>query len=165
MQDLASRPTGWGGPTVEPPTVAEVEAAAERIREVVVHTPLIPFYSGKEKTGILLKPEIFQPIGSFKLRGVFNWAAALTPAERQRGLSTISSGNTAQALGLLGPAFRRPRPHPATRHGAGRQDRGPPELRRRYGPGAVRRSHGLPAWRPAGSRSRTALSARLTTRG
>ena len=105
MQDLASRPTGWGGPTVEPPTIAEVDAAAERIRGVVVHTPLVPFYSGKEKTGILLKPEIFQPIGSFKLRGVFNWAAALTPAERQRGLSTISSGNTAQALGYSARHF------------------------------------------------------------
>lgn len=105
MQDLASRPTGWGGPIVEPPTVAAVAAAAERIGEVVVHTPLVPFYSGKEATGILLKPEIFQPIGSFKLRGVFNWAAALTPEERQRGLSTISSGNTAQALGYSARHF------------------------------------------------------------
>jgi threonine dehydratase len=105
MKDLASRPTGWGGPIVEAPTVAAVDAAAERIGEVVVHTPLVPFYSGKEKTGILLKPEIFQPIGSFKLRGVFNWAAALTPDERQRGLSTISSGNTAQALGYSARHF------------------------------------------------------------
>ena len=66
MKDLASRPTGWGGPIVEAPTVAAVDAAAERIGEVVVHTPLVPFYSGKEAIGILLKPEIFQPIGSFQ---------------------------------------------------------------------------------------------------
>ena len=105
MTDLANRPTGWGGPIVKAPGVAEAGEAAQRIGEVAVHTPLLPFYSGGKETGILLKPEIFQPIGSFKLRGVFNWAAALTPAERQRGLSTISSGNTAQALGYTARHF------------------------------------------------------------
>jgi len=53
----------------------------------------------------LLKPEVLQPIGSFKLRGVYNWAACLTAEERERGLTTFSSGNTAQALGYVGRLF------------------------------------------------------------
>jgi threonine dehydratase len=46
----------------------------------------------------LLKPEIFQAVNSFKLRGVFNAVASLSPEEKNRGLSTVSAGNTAQAL-------------------------------------------------------------------
>lgn len=105
MDDLAKRPTGWGGPTVEAPTLGELEAATDRIRDVANHTPLLPFHNGEEETSILLKAEIFQPIGSFKLRGVFNWASALLPEDRERGLSTISSGNTAQALGYTARHF------------------------------------------------------------
>jgi len=99
------RATGWGGTPVSPPDLSEIEAAAERLEDVIVRTPLVPLHSYDAKTDILLKPEILQPIGSFKVRGVYNWAACLTEAERKNGLSTISAGNTALALGYTARLF------------------------------------------------------------
>jgi threonine dehydratase len=80
------------------PTLAEIEAARERLRGVAVRTPLVPLHTYDNRRDILLKPESLQPIGSFKLRGVFNAVASLTDEQRSAGLSTTSSGNTAQAL-------------------------------------------------------------------
>jgi threonine dehydratase len=47
---------------------------------------------------LYLKLETFQPVGSFKIRGIFNAVAALSESEQRRGVSTVSAGNTAQAL-------------------------------------------------------------------
>lgn len=79
------------------PTVPEVEAAARLLHGVIVRTPLVPL-SGTDRANIWLKPEIHQPVGSFKLRGVHHAVARMTAEERRRGLSTVSAGNTAQAL-------------------------------------------------------------------
>jgi threonine dehydratase len=51
---------------------------------------------------IMLKPEIFQPIGSYKIRGVYNWALRLEPEERAKGISTVSAGNMAIAVAYVG---------------------------------------------------------------
>jgi len=96
-------PPSWGGDPVPRPTLEKIREAAGRIRDVAVRTPTLP-YRGKEDD-IFLKLEILQPIGSFKLRGVYNWAASLTDAERARGISTTSAGNTAQALGYVARLF------------------------------------------------------------
>ncbi|MCO5175419.1 MAG: pyridoxal-phosphate dependent enzyme [Thermomicrobiales bacterium] len=80
------------------PTLDDIRAAAARIEGVVVRTPLIPLHSYGKPSSIYLKPETLQPIGSFKLRTVFNAVAAKSEEERARGLSTTSAGNTAQAL-------------------------------------------------------------------
>ncbi len=45
-----------------------------------------------------MKPESFQPIGSFKLRGAYNKVASLTPEQLRRGVITYSSGNHAQGV-------------------------------------------------------------------
>ncbi len=100
--------TGWGGPPVSAPALGNIEAAARGMSGVVVRTPLVPLHSYESDTRIWLKPEILQPIGSFKLRGVYNWAASLSPQDRARGLSTTSSGNTAQALGYVARLFGAP---------------------------------------------------------
>ena len=97
--------TGWGGPPVRAPDLADIESAAKGMTQVVVRTPLVPLHSYDTDTQIWLKPEILQPIGSFKLRGVYHWAANLSPHQRERGLSTTSSGNTAQALGYVARLF------------------------------------------------------------
>jgi threonine dehydratase len=84
-------------------TLAEIRAAAQRIANVIVHTPLVrsPFEgvagrgTGKE---IFLKAESLQPIGSFKLRGAANKILQLSPAEIRRGVITYSSGNHAQGV-------------------------------------------------------------------
>jgi threonine dehydratase len=87
------------------PTLEQVYAAADRLKGVAVRTPLVPLHSFANDRSIFLKLENLQPIGSFKLRGIFNAVAARTPEERARGLSTTSSGNTAQALAWAGRYF------------------------------------------------------------
>jgi threonine dehydratase len=64
----------------------------------VRHTPLVPADERFGLRDLHLKLETFQPVGSFKLRGVFNAVAALPEEERRRGVLTVSAGNTAQAL-------------------------------------------------------------------
>ena len=99
------RPTGWGGPPLVPPGPADAEAAARRIRGVAVRTPLLQLSGSPPEAPIFLKPEVLQPSGAYKLRGVCNWAASLTPEERARGFCTHSSGNTALALGHVARLF------------------------------------------------------------
>lgn len=43
-----------------------------------------------------------------KIRGVYNWAASLEPEKRALGISTISSGNMAQAVAYVGNLFNIP---------------------------------------------------------
>src|SRR2546425_7307381 len=49
---------------------------------------------------VFLKCESFQRAGAFKFRGAYNAISRLSPAERQRGVLTYSSGNHAQAIAL-----------------------------------------------------------------
>jgi len=81
-------------------TRADVERAAERIRGQVVHTPLVLSRKLGDLCGCqaLFKLENFQMTGSFKERGALNKLLSLSPAERQRGVVTASSGNHAQGL-------------------------------------------------------------------
>jgi len=104
----AKRPTGSGGPPVRAPSLPEIRAAAKRLSDVAVRTPLVPLHSFETTLDIWLKPEILQPVGSYKLRGVYNWAASLSEGERERGFSTHSAGNTAQALGYVARLFNVP---------------------------------------------------------
>ena len=86
-------------------TLDAIQRAADRLKNVVIHTPLVPLHSYETDQGVMLKPETLQPVGSFKLRGVFNAVASLSREQRQRGISTISAGNTAQALGWTARYF------------------------------------------------------------
>jgi len=96
------RPTGWGGDLVEPPGLDEVREAATRIAELVVRTPLLLMQGDDDGADLYLKPEVLQPVGSFKIRGVGNWALGLGAEERRPGIATTSAGNTALALGYMG---------------------------------------------------------------
>ncbi|MDE0121597.1 MAG: threonine/serine dehydratase [bacterium] len=80
--------------------LADIRAAAERIRGTVVRTPLIPDLDLSEAVGaeVRLKCESLQKAGAFKARGACNFLARLTPAELERGVITYSSGNHAQAV-------------------------------------------------------------------
>jgi threonine dehydratase len=84
------------------PTIEGFRKASERIKNVAMRTPLIPLRWYDENPNILLKPEIFQPIGSYKIRGVYNWAKRLEPEKRAKGISTISAGNMAIAVAYVG---------------------------------------------------------------
>src|SRR6185436_16323188 len=87
---------------VQRPGRAELEAAAAIVREVAVRTPLVPLHGSE---GILLKPEILQPAGSFKIRGIYHAVQRLGGEARRRGLSTVSAGNTAKALAWCARRF------------------------------------------------------------
>ena len=93
--------TGSGGPPIPPPSIRDVQEAAGRIRDVALRTPLLRYRTTEPGEPVWLKAECLQPAGSFKLRGVLNWARSLSKAELARGLSTQSAGNTAQALGYV----------------------------------------------------------------
>ena len=79
-------------------TLDDIEQARTRVRGVAVHTPLVLSHKTDGDTAAYFKPEGFQPIGSFKIRGAYNRLAALTPQERELGVIAYSSGNHAQGV-------------------------------------------------------------------
>lgn len=81
-------------------SLQSIQAAAREIAGKLHRTPLLSSRSLSERAGarVFLKAECFQKTGSFKVRGVFNRIAHLTPEEKQRGLVGVSAGNHAQAL-------------------------------------------------------------------
>ncbi|WP_328989403.1 threonine/serine dehydratase [Kribbella sp. NBC_01245] len=84
--------------------LADVRAAAERVGEVAVRTPLLPF-PGDPDRRLWLKPESLQVIGAFKVRGAFNAIATLDDERRRRGVIAYSSGNHAQAVAYSAHRF------------------------------------------------------------
>ena len=81
-------------------TIDDVLAAQQVIAGRLHRTPLIGSAALSARIGapLYLKLESWQKTGSFKPRGVLNKIAALSQAERERGLVTASAGNHAQAL-------------------------------------------------------------------
>ncbi len=81
-------------------TIDDVVAAQHVIAGRLHRTPLISSATLSARIGapLYLKLESWQKTGSFKPRGVLNKIAALSQAERERGLVTASAGNHAQAL-------------------------------------------------------------------
>src|SRR6187399_3601437 len=83
---------------VRPIELSEIRAARERIVKTIVRTPLIRLELGPEFPDIRLKLENLQPINAYKLRGAANAVAALSEADRKRGVWTISAGNAGQGV-------------------------------------------------------------------
>ena len=75
-----------------------IQAAAVRIADAVVRTPLLRFPIDDAPAEIYLKLENLQPIGSFKLRGAGNAMALADRAELAAGVYTASAGNMAQGV-------------------------------------------------------------------
>ena len=80
----------------------DVAAAAARIAGAARQTPVMTSRTLDERlrATVFLKCESFQRAGAFKFRGAYNAISRLSPAERQRGVLTYSSGNHAQAIAL-----------------------------------------------------------------
>ena len=76
------------------------EAARARIAGSVHRTPLVHSRTLSDRVGapVYLKCENLQKTGAFKVRGALHRLLRLTPDERDRGVSTISAGNHAQAV-------------------------------------------------------------------
>lgn len=83
-------------------SLADVLAAADRIRPFVRHTPVHTSGTMDALAGrkLFFKCENFQTTGSFKYRGATNAVQKLDAATASRGVVTHSSGNHAQALAL-----------------------------------------------------------------
>ncbi|MFO1335279.1 MAG: threonine ammonia-lyase [Piscinibacter sp.] len=81
-------------------TLAEVEAAAQRLRGEVVDTPCLHSRTLSAIAGceVALKFENHQFTASFKERGALNKMAQLSAAERAAGVLAVSAGNHAQGV-------------------------------------------------------------------
>lgn len=81
-------------------SVDDVRAAAERLVDVAVRTPLERSDRLSEAAGadVWLKREDLQPVRSYKLRGAYNFIASLTSEERARGVVCASAGNHGQGV-------------------------------------------------------------------
>src|SRR5438132_1984363 len=88
-------------------SLADVRAAADRIRPHVLKTPTL---SGEPIGGpaIWLKAENLQRTGSFKVRGAVNAILQLTPEQRRRGVITLSAGNAGLGLAYAAQLFQIP---------------------------------------------------------
>lgn len=84
--------------------LADIEAAAERLSDIVVRTPLIQSAELNEIAGgkVWLKPECLQTIGSFKIRGAYNLMSQLPADRASKGVVAWSSGNHAQGVAAAG---------------------------------------------------------------
>ncbi len=89
------------------PTIADVRAAAERIKGIAVRTPLLRSDALDEVLGAkaFVKAENLQRGGAFKMRGAANAIAALAPEVRERGVIAYSSGNHAIAVSTAAKLF------------------------------------------------------------
>ncbi len=83
-------------------SLADIEAAAGRLKGQALETPLLEFEALNDRMGlrVLLKAETLQRVGAFKFRGAYNRLVQLTPDERARGVVAFSSGNHAQGVAL-----------------------------------------------------------------
>ncbi|GAB3129370.1 threonine ammonia-lyase [Novispirillum itersonii] len=81
-------------------SVDQIQAAATRIQDAVVRTPLLtsPQLDALAGCRVFLKAESLQRTGSFKYRGALNTMLSLTAEERGRGVITYSAGNHGQAV-------------------------------------------------------------------
>lgn len=80
-------------------TLADIEAARERVAPVVKPTPIDSSATLSRMAGrtLLFKPEQVQRTGSFKIRGAFNFISRLPPGGE---VVAASAGNHAQGVAL-----------------------------------------------------------------
>jgi len=85
-------------------TVADIEAAADRLAGIAVETPLLQCAELDAIVGgtVLLKAECWQRTGSFKIRGAYNLLRQLTAEQASCGAVAWSSGNHAQGVAAAG---------------------------------------------------------------
>jgi threonine dehydratase len=86
--------------TATAPTLADIEAARERLAGRARATPVYGSETFSRITGarVWLKAENLQRTGSFKIRGAVNKIAQLGEAERAAGVIAASAGNHGQAV-------------------------------------------------------------------
>jgi threonine dehydratase len=84
------------------PNLKDVEAASEKLKEVVSLTPLSKNerYSNQFECNVLFKREDLQQVRSYKIRGAYNKMSSLNEVEIENGIVCASAGNHAQGVAL-----------------------------------------------------------------
>lgn len=93
-------PSSSSSPAASLVTLDAIREAQGAIASRVHLTPVAgsAYLSSRAGARVVLKLELFQKTGSFKVRGVINTLRQLSPEERSRGVISLSAGNHAQAL-------------------------------------------------------------------
>ena len=83
-------------------TLDDFRTVRERIAPHIKHTPLLTSRQLSERTGydMRLKAEMFQRVGSYKIRGPLNKFALMPEEQKRRGVVCSSAGNHAQGVAL-----------------------------------------------------------------
>ena len=83
-------------------SLADFQAVRDRIAPHIKHTPLLTSRQLSELTGhdVRLKAELFQRVGSYKIRGPLNKFALMPDEQKRRGVVCSSAGNHAQGVAL-----------------------------------------------------------------
>ena len=82
--------------------LSDFEEVRARIAQHIKHTPLLSSRQLSERTGfeVRLKAEMFQRVGSYKIRGPLNKFALMPEEQKKRGVVCSSAGNHAQGVAL-----------------------------------------------------------------
>ncbi len=91
-------------------TIADIEAARERLRGVVQHTPLVYSRKLSRASGreVFFKLENLQTTGSFKLRGALNRLKLLKERGEGQRVVAASAGNHAQGVAFAAASLKIP---------------------------------------------------------
>jgi threonine dehydratase len=83
-------------------TLDDFKTVRQRIGKHIKHTPLLTSRQLSEATGfdVRLKAELFQRVGSYKIRGPLNKFALMSEEDKKRGVVCSSAGNHAQGVAL-----------------------------------------------------------------
>jgi threonine dehydratase len=83
-------------------TLRDFQDVRARIAPHIKHTPLLTSRQLSEATGFdaRLKAELFQRVGSYKIRGPLNKFALMPDEQKRRGVVCSSAGNHAQGVAL-----------------------------------------------------------------
>src|SRR6185436_2082329 len=83
-------------------TLADFHQVRVRIAQHIKHTPLLTSRQLSERTGydVRLKAEMFQRVGSYKIRGPLNKFSLMSDEDKKRGVVCSSAGNHAQGVAL-----------------------------------------------------------------
>src|ERR1700687_2119763 len=83
-------------------SIKDFEETRARIAEHIKRTPLLTSRQLSERTGfdVRLKAELFQRVGSYKIRGPLNKFALMPEEQKRRGVVCSSAGNHAQGVAL-----------------------------------------------------------------
>lgn len=82
------------------PSMENIRLAAEKLKEVAIHTPLMRNLNLSEKinANVWLKREDLQIVRSYKIRGAYNKMAYLSEGAMKKGVVCASAGNHAQGV-------------------------------------------------------------------